>query len=112
MNYVVQKPGEVDAETYSLDGLRAAVTSGRVQQDWQLRRNGEQMTVREALEVVRGVLTCYECGKQISSLATACPSCGAPPRLSTSLPLATTNSTSTVTARPRAYHQPHTILYS
>src|SRR5882724_5320990 len=26
------------------------------------------------------LIHCYECGKEISSLATACPSCGAPPR--------------------------------
>jgi Bacterial SH3 domain len=26
------------------------------------------------------LIRCYECGKEISSLATACPSCGAPPR--------------------------------
>src|SRR5213082_1440530 len=28
------------------------------------------------------LIHCYECGKEISSLATACPSCGAPPRSS------------------------------
>src|SRR5437870_10976287 len=28
------------------------------------------------------LIRCYECGKEISSLATACPSCGAPPRSS------------------------------
>src|SRR5262249_47870225 len=26
------------------------------------------------------LIRCHECGKEISSLATACPSCGAPPR--------------------------------
>ena len=26
------------------------------------------------------LIRCYDCGKEISSLATACPSCGAPPR--------------------------------
>src|SRR5438094_731974 len=26
------------------------------------------------------LIRCYECGKEISSLATACPSCGAPPQ--------------------------------
>lgn len=26
------------------------------------------------------LINCYDCGKEISSLATACPSCGAPPR--------------------------------
>src|SRR6266542_3433546 len=26
------------------------------------------------------LIHCYDCGKEISSLATACPSCGAPPR--------------------------------
>lgn len=29
------------------------------------------------------LIRCYDCGKEISSLATACPSCGAPPRPST-----------------------------
>ena len=74
MNYLIQKPGDVGFETYSLDGLRVAVASGEVQLDWQARHNGKEMTVREALS------TCYECGKEISSLATACPSCGAPLR--------------------------------
>jgi len=31
------------------------------------------------------LIHCYECGKEISSVATACPSCGAPPR-STTIP--------------------------
>jgi len=74
MNYLIQKPGDVGFETYSLDDLRVAVASGEVQLDWQARNNGKEMTVREALS------TCYECGKEISSLATACPSCGAPLR--------------------------------
>src|SRR5258708_3744047 len=26
------------------------------------------------------LIRCYECGKEISSLATTCPSCGAPPQ--------------------------------
>ena len=29
------------------------------------------------------LIRCYDCGKEVSSLATACPSCGAPPRLTT-----------------------------
>ena len=29
------------------------------------------------------LIRCYDCGKEISSLATACPSCGAPPRPAT-----------------------------
>jgi len=29
------------------------------------------------------LISCYDCGKEISSLATACPSCGAPPQPST-----------------------------
>ncbi len=74
MNYLIQKPGDVGFETYSLADLRVAVASGEVQLDWQARNNGKEMTVREALS------TCYECGKEISSLATACPSCGAPLR--------------------------------
>jgi len=71
MNYLIQKPGDVGVETYSLNGLRVAVASGEVQLDWQVRNNGKEMTVREALS------TCYECGREISSLAAACPSCGA-----------------------------------
>jgi hypothetical protein len=74
MNYLIQKPGEVGFETYSLEGLRVAVASGEVQLDWQARKNGKEMTVREALS------TCYECGKEMSSLAAACTSCGAPLR--------------------------------
>jgi uncharacterized protein DUF4339 len=77
MNYLIQKPGDVGVETYSLNGLRVAVASGEVQLDWQARYNGKQVTVREALKAAS---TCYECGKEISSLAAACPSCGAPPR--------------------------------
>jgi uncharacterized protein DUF4339 len=71
-NYLIQKPGDVGFKTYSLVDLRVAVASGEVQLDWQARNNGKEMTVREALS------TCYECGKEISSLAAACPSCGAP----------------------------------
>jgi hypothetical protein len=74
MNYIIQKPGDVGFETYSLEGLRVAVASGEVQLDWQARNNGKEITVREALS------TCYECGKEISSLDAACPSCGAPLR--------------------------------
>src|SRR4030095_9278874 len=72
MNYLVQKPGDVGFKTYSLIGLRVAVASGEVQLDWQVRNNGKEMTVREALS------TCYECGREISALAASCPSCGAP----------------------------------
>jgi len=60
---LIQKPGDVGFETYSLEDLRVAVASGEVQLDWQARNNGKEMTVREALS------TCYECGKEISSLA-------------------------------------------
>jgi GYF domain 2 len=74
MNYLIQKPGDVGFETYSLDGLRVAVASGEVQLDWQARTDGKEMTVREALSA------CYECGKQISLTDSACPSCGAPLR--------------------------------
>jgi GYF domain 2 len=74
MNYLVQKPADVGFKTYSLEGLRVAVASGEVQLDWQARSNGKEMTVREALS------TCYECGKEISSLDAACPLCGAPLR--------------------------------
>jgi hypothetical protein len=74
MNCLIQKPGDVGFKTYSLEGLRVAVANGEVQLDWQARTNGKKMTVHEALS------TCYECGKEISSLATACPSCGAPLR--------------------------------
>ena len=72
MNYTIRKPGDIGSETYSLEGLRVAVASGEVQLDWQARNNGKEITVREALS------TCYECGKEINSLDTACPSCGAP----------------------------------
>jgi GYF domain 2 len=74
MNYIIQKPGGIGFETYSLDGLRVAVASGEVQLDWQARNNGKEMTVREALS------TCYECGKEISLPDATCPSCGAPLR--------------------------------
>src|SRR5215468_7512018 len=33
------------------------------------------------------LIRCYECGKEISSLATACPSCGAPPQSAIPPPL-------------------------
>jgi len=74
MNYLIQKPGDIGFKTYSLDGLRVAVASGEVQLDWKARHNGRERTVREALSM------CYECGKEISSLDAACPSCGAPLR--------------------------------
>ena len=32
------------------------------------------------------LIACYECGKQVSSLAKTCPVCGAPPRPSTAMP--------------------------
>jgi len=78
MNYLIQKPGDVGVETCSLDGLRVAVASGEVQLDWQARHNGKEMTVTEALKEASTCYECYECGKEISSLAAACPSCGAP----------------------------------
>jgi GYF domain 2 len=74
MNYIIKKPGHIGFETYSLEGLRVAVASGEVQLDWQARNNGREITVREAFS------TCYECGKEISLLDAACPSCGAPLR--------------------------------
>ena len=78
MNYLIQKPGDVGVETYSLVDLRVAVASGEVQLDWQARHKGKEMTVREALEAASTCYECYECGKEINSLAAACPSCGAP----------------------------------
>jgi len=72
MNYIIQKPGVAGSTIYSLEALRVAVASGEVQLDWQARNNGKEVTVREALSI------CYECGKEINSLDTACPSCGAP----------------------------------
>ena len=72
MNYIIQKPNDSGFKTYSLEGLRVAVASGEVQLDWRTRNNGKEMTVREALS------TCYECGKEITLLNVACPSCGAP----------------------------------
>jgi len=80
MNYRIQKPGDVGFKTYSLEGLRVAVASGEVQLDWQARHNGKEMTVTEALKEASTCYECYECGKEISSLAAACPSCGAPLR--------------------------------
>ena len=74
MNYIIQKPGDRKFETYSLERLRVAVASGEVQLDWQARYKGKEITVREALS------TCYECGKEISLVDVACPSCGAPLR--------------------------------
>jgi hypothetical protein len=74
MNYIIQKPGGIRFETYSLDGLHVAAASGEVQLDWQARNNGKEMTVREALSM------CYECGKEISLPDATCPSCGAPLR--------------------------------
>jgi hypothetical protein len=80
MKYLVQKPGDVSFQTYSLNGLRVAVASGEVQLDWQARHNGKEMTVTEALKQASTCYECYECRKEISSLAVACPSCGAPSR--------------------------------
>ena len=79
MNYLVQKPGDVGVKTYSLVDLRVAVASGEVQLDCQVRHSGKRMTVLEALKAASTYYECYECGKEISSLASACPSCGAPP---------------------------------
>ena len=84
MNYLIQKPGDVGVETYSLANLRVAVASGEVQLDWQARHNGKEMTVREALKAASTCYECYECGKEISSLAAACPTCGAPPATASS----------------------------
>ena len=78
MNYLVQNPGDVGVKTYSLVDLRVAVASGEVQLDCQARHNGKQMTVLEALKAASTCYECYECGKEITSLAAACPSCGAP----------------------------------
>jgi hypothetical protein len=80
MKYLVQKPGDVGFQAHSLSGLRVAVASGQVQLDWQARHNGKEMTVTEALKEASTCYECYECGKEISSLAAACPSCGAPPK--------------------------------
>jgi hypothetical protein len=80
MNYLVQKPGDVGVTSYSLVDLRVAVASGEVQLDCQARHNGKKMTVLEALKAASTCYECYECGKAISSLAAACPSCGAPTR--------------------------------
>src|SRR5437667_8551482 len=80
MNYLVQKPGDVAFQTHSLSGLRVAVASGQVQLDSQARHNGKEMTVTEALKEASTCYECYECGKEISSLAAACPPCGASPR--------------------------------
>jgi hypothetical protein len=80
MNYLVQKPGDVGGKSYSLVDLRVAVASGEVQLDCQARHNGKKMTVMEALKAASTCYECYECGKEISSLAAACPSCGAPTR--------------------------------
>jgi len=78
MNYLIQKPGDVGVKTYSLVDLRVAVASGEVQLDDQARHNGKKMTVLEALKTASTCYECYECGKEITSLAMACPSCGAP----------------------------------
>ena len=78
MNYLVQKPGDVDVKTYSLVDLRVAVASGEVQLDYEARHNGEKMTVMEALEADSTSCECYECGKKISLPAAACAACGAP----------------------------------
>ena len=80
MNYLVQRPGDVGVKTYSLVDLRVAVASGEVQLDWQTQHNRKRLTVMEALKAVSTSYECYECGKEISSLAAACPSCGAPTR--------------------------------
>src|SRR5262249_15662828 len=96
MNYLVQKPGDVGIKTYSLVELRVAVAGGEVQLDCQARHNGKKMTVLEALKAASSCYECYECGKGISSLAAACPSCGAPTRaaqLSLGSTIATASST-------------------
>lgn len=80
MNYVLQRPGDIGVQTYSLVELRVAVASGEVQLDCQARHNGKKMTVMEALKAASTCYECYECGKEISSLGAACPSCGAPTR--------------------------------
>jgi len=87
MNYRIQKPGDVGFKTYSFEDLRVAVASGEVQLDWKAGCNGKEGTVREALS------TCYECSKEVSSLAAACPSCGAPLRAAQPS-LGSTNATS------------------
>src|SRR5262245_39220183 len=81
MNYLVQRTGDRGVNTYLLVDLRVAVASGEVQLDCQAQHNGKKMTVLEALKAASTSYECYECGKEISSLATACPSCGAPTRV-------------------------------
>jgi len=95
MNYLVQKPGDVGVKTYSLVDLRVAVASGEVQLDCQARHNGKKMTVLEALKAAWTCYECYECGKEISSSAAACPSCGAP--TSVAQPLGSTIATASST---------------
>jgi hypothetical protein len=80
MNYLVRKHGDVDFKTYSLADLRVAVASGEVQLDYEAQHDGEKMTVMEALKADSTSCECYECGKEISLLASACAACGAPVR--------------------------------
>lgn len=65
-----------------------------------MRRNGERMTVRDALEAAGDTRACYECGKEISSFAIPCPACGAPPRVSASLPVPIVAPTAVVAVQP------------
>src|SRR5262249_4464322 len=97
MNYLVQKPGDIGVKTYSLADLRVAVASGEVQLDCQVRHDGRRMTVMEALKAASTCHECYECGKELSSPAAACPSCGAPTRAAQpSLRPTTTTASSTL----------------
>jgi len=105
MNYLIQRPGDMGFETYSLEGLRVAVGSGEVQLDWQARNNGKDITVREALS------TCYECGEEINSLDVACPSCGARLRAAQSLGSTTATASSALdfhVAREGKHFGPYT----
>jgi len=56
MNYLIQKPGDVGFETYSLDGLRVAVASGEVQLDWRARNtNAPSAPIKNAGHQKRGL---------------------------------------------------------
>lgn len=70
--FLLEKKADVNAENDQGKKPRDVARSGSI--DDLLRKHGGKTGDDEVMALIE----CYECGKEISSLAPACPSCGAP----------------------------------